>query len=213
MPLTLDQAAQLMNRDLEQFLNRCPLSISSAGQKKGTVKFYLYSLGDTAYGINQGVRMNEMRLRLSTTALSSNAKAVQCIHIPVSQFEQLKPESISKVTHYDAADFLVTTQLTGCTFAIRKAKGGGLEFLHVQPNGDFDGSKIQKAIKTEFQVSFGKGDGSNASTYGNNTRVTVLGQRRNNFWKVYAQYQDANGNVTGVDCIYEEANSAVAYVD
>ncbi|EAQ54588.1 MULTISPECIES: hypothetical protein [Vibrio] len=212
MPLTLDQAAQLMNRNLEQFLHRCPLSISSAGQSKGALTFYLYSLGDTALGINQGVQMPEMRLRLSKTALSSSAKALQCIHIPVSQFEQLKPESISKVTHYDSANFLVTTQLTGCTFAIRPGKGGGLEFLHVQPNRDFDGAKIQQAIKKEFQVSFGKGNGSNGTTYGNNTRVTVLGERKNGLWKVYAQYQDGNGNVTGVDCIYKEPSS-VAYVD
>ena len=50
------------------------------------------------------------------------------------------------------------------------------------------------------------------STYGNNTRVTVLGERTNGLWKVNAQYQDGNGNVTGVDCIYKEPSSG-AYVD
>ncbi|MCW8336464.1 hypothetical protein J4N42_21555 [Vibrio sp. SCSIO 43135] len=211
MPLTLDQAAQLMNQDLEQFLLRCPLSISSAGKQKGEVRFYLYGLGDTAMGRHQGMPVKEGRLRLSTTALSTTAKAIQCIHIPVSQFEQLKPESISKVTHYDTAKFLVTTQLTGCTFAIRPGKGGGLEFLHIQPNGDFDGKKVQQAVGKEFQVSFGRGSQNDGSTYDDNSRVTVMGVRVNNLWKVYAQYQDGDGNILGVECIYQEPSS-VAYV-
>ncbi|HHB1595687.1 TPA: hypothetical protein ACN976_003859 [Vibrio campbellii] len=212
MPQTLDQAVQVLDRDLEEFLLRFPLSITSAGQSKGAMRFYLYSLGDTAFGINQGVKMKEMRFRLGPKSLAKNAKALQCIHIPISPFEQLKPDSISKVTHYDAADYLVTTQLTGCTFAIRKAKGGGLEFLHVQPKGDFNGMEVQRAVQKEFQVSFGRGTGKDNTTYGENTRVTVMGARINGLWTVYAQYQDSSGNVTKVDCIYKEPSS-VAYVD
>lgn len=151
MPQTLDQAVQVLDRDLEEFLLRFPLSITSAGQSKGAMRFYLYSLGDTAFGINQGVKMKEMRFRLGPKSLAKNAKALQCIHIPVSPFEQLKPDSISKVTHYDAADYLVTTQLTGCTFAIRKAKGGGLEFLHVQPRGTLTAWKYNVLSKKNFK--------------------------------------------------------------
>lgn len=211
MPRTLEQAVQILDRDLEEFLNRFPLSIFSAGQQKGVVRYYLYSIGETALGLNRGVPMLETKLRLGPKSLSKNSKSLQCIHIPVSKYQQLKPECISKVTHYDAADFLVTTQLVGCTFAIRNAKGGGLEFLHVQPQGNMDGVSVQQEMQKTFEVSMGKGNGT-GTTYGKNMRVTVMGARRNGLWTVYAQHIDSSNNVVKVECIYREP-STVAYVD
>lgn len=84
--------------------------------------------------------------------------------------------------------------------------------MHVQPKGDFNGMEVQRAVQKEFQVSFGRGSGTDNSTYGENTRVTVMGARTNGLWVVYAQYQDSSGSVTKVDCIYKEPSS-VAYVD
>lgn len=65
MPRTLEQAVQILDRDLEEFLNRFPLSIFSAGQQKGVVRYYLYSIGETALGLNHGVPMLETKLRLA----------------------------------------------------------------------------------------------------------------------------------------------------
>lgn len=157
MPRTLEQAVQILDRDLEEFLNLFPLSIFSAGQQKGVVRYYLYSLGETALGLNHGVPMTETKLRLGPKSLAKNSKSLQCIHIPVSKYQQLKPESISKVTHYDAADFLVTTQLVGCTFAIRNSKDGGLEFLHVQPQGNMDGVSVQQEMQKPLRCRWVKG--------------------------------------------------------
>ncbi|MCL9774933.1 hypothetical protein [Vibrio methylphosphonaticus] len=210
MPLSLQNAYDLMQSDLEEFLNRVPITISGAGSKVKAVQYYLSDTGYSSLGRVKGMPSNEVRRRFSTMNYGNTRGPVSCIHIPVTSFDKLTSDSFVRVNGYNTSNFLCTTQLSGCTFAVRKNKDG-LEFTHIQPTDTVHGPQVQQHMAQSYEVSFGRGQVSDGTTYAAGTSVTIMGQRKNNLWEVFAQYQDSDKNVLGVVCIYKEPSS-VAYV-
>ncbi|MDA9557292.1 hypothetical protein N9R79_07315 [Vibrio sp.] len=217
MPLTLQQAFNLMQNDLEQFMLQVPVTVRRAGQ--GAITHASYYL-DTTYGnqnttgLYMGQSRTQPRFAFGPASSSTSVGPISCVHVPVADFDVLKPTDIVKVTSYEEANFLCTTMLSGCTFAIRKKKDG-LEFIHIRPPSDMGksaSSDIQKAASKEFDVSFGRGDGT-GTTYGPGCACSILGVKQQGRWNIFAQYQDSNHNVVRSECIYREPSDVgVSYV-
>lgn len=211
MPLSLQQAYDLMLNDLATFMNRVPVIVYGAGSKVNEVDYYLSLQGTQARGWNQGVATVENRVRFTPTSQSGAKGPIKCIHIPVTEVEKLKPEHIVRVSHYDDAKFLCTTRLSGCTFAIRQGQGNSIEFVHLRPTTDFPAKDLQRAAQNEFQTSFGRGDQNSNTTYDDTTAANIIGVRKNGLWHIYAQHSDAQFNVIRSECIYRQP-SGVQYV-
>lgn len=81
---------------------------------------------------------------------------------------------------------MLTTQLTGCSFAIQDNNNGTLSVLHLQPSQHADGATMHTILS---QTGWTKVYGRN-NYVGNGRSVSIVGRRSGGQWRLWAQKQD-----------------------
>ena len=117
-----------------------------------------------------------------------------------------------RLTRGDQEDLLFTIALTGCAVVVDSAPNGDLLVLHVRPSGgtldtvgllgdtrftEMDGRQTQTTLaKAGWNAVYG------AKDYGRQRKAIVVGAKRADGWRLYAQEQDEDGNILKVKRIW-----------
>lgn len=195
MPMTPQRAVRTLTDTPEVFLRGNRLAIACPTNLVGLRTVYLNAMADS-YIIQTfnagGARMDAYCIPMSLTATKPSSAQINAVfqHVPSNA-----PE----------ANFIITGQLTGCSFVVRPS-ATGLDLTHVQPQGS-KGAKLRRHLQKQTELTvFGRGtkNTGNLKKYLGGKFATVIGvySANDGGWKLYAQAQDAYQNICWVRQIY-----------
>ena len=195
MPLSPNEAVQRLQFHTESFLAKYSVTIAGDPSGSQVTSFYIEDAGDSSRP-GSILRTRNMhatqRFRIRPAGALGTVTPVFQAH-SVKMFKDPPSGVYTYVLPVDTTpDLMVTGQLSGCSFAIRKNADGTLVVAHIQPQaGAGQAIQLQETLKNSgnWDIVYGKGD------YAKHLRtVSIVGKRIGQRWHIWAQKQDTDNH-------------------
>ena len=212
MPITDLQAYTELTTHPKTFLKRYPLWIYGQATAP-TSQTRAFQIGDASAFLNGPVhrpdsffktfKMRETQaFMVSPQGTGMGGVPAQASWLAMSEWDG--PPSINNISvltlDTQGPSLMFTANLTGCAVAMSDLGNGRIAIAHVRPNaemanppkGALDGEGLNTLLsKSGWTAVYGRSD------YLPTRQVVIVGVRRNNHWKLYAQKQSMPGAGAG----------------
>lgn len=206
MPINPNIAFFDLVNNPEPFLKRYPIRIYGTVAPSGVAQYALENRGGA---LRPGSILGTKKLH-GTEAFNIRATA-SGIHAANSHIFQA--HSVHMDLGYAAMlyyrlnmmgpNIVVTGQLSGCTYVIQPAVGGGVDVAHIQPVGGMTGATLAANIKANHPNAFVYGATAGRGFYDSDKRVvSIVGVRIGGGWSLYSQKQDPAGQAFTIRSVY-----------